>query len=76
LYYYSSSSAKYTGCACARDQGRFRTGPLPVKRPYNGGYCATSVAHAQNILPDMAASGHVTCGHVISGSTSQHLRKW
>jgi hypothetical protein len=29
-------------------------------------YCATSVAHAQNILPIMSSSGHVTSGHFRS----------
>jgi len=34
------------------------------------------VAHAQNILPDRASSGHVTdvtSGHVTSGSSSSQL---
>ena len=38
---------------------------FPMKMPYCGVYWATSVAHGQNILPDMASSDHVT--DVISG---------
>ena len=70
----------------------FRSGPLPdrvssshvtlslpIKRPTRANMAQLPVAHAHNILPDMATSGHmtdVTSGHVTSGrTTSQHHLK-
>jgi len=65
----------------------FRSGPLPVtwlchfrsKDPTRADMVQLPVAHGQIILPVRVTSGRVTdvtSGHVTSGSTSQHLRKY
>ena len=66
-------------------QGLFRlrqsdvtSGHFRSKCPTRAGIAQLPVAHAQNILPDMASSGdvidvssgHVTSSHVTSGSTT------